>query len=190
MTEQRLLRRQTSERVIDADLPSVSTLVTTKLIRNEVVFVVLFVLICLVVTVGPRNEVADAWLLFMPGPDEGFEWELALCVTLLCFFFALPFLNTESRSRASSTRTKAYFYGLLGLLVVLFALFDTSVDLRDLLDDGNYTQHDVNERKENLLITILNLVLIAAITQITLLRTRFQLTAEEAMRFKLAEKTN
>jgi hypothetical protein len=151
--------------------------------------IVIFVLVLLAATFGPRNEVADAFRLFRPNPSEGFEWELALCFLNLCLFLALPFLNLESRARADSTRLKMQYYSFVGVLIMLFALLDTSVGFLDLLDDGNYTQHSVEEQKENLLVTILNVVLIAAITQIGYHRTRFQLTEEEAMRFKLADKT-
>lgn len=122
----------------DEDSPYAARLIRG--LRGEVVSVVFFLLLLLAATVGPRNELSDAWALFMPEVGEGFEWELALCCVLLCFFFALPFMHFGDRYMASSVRMKAYAYAVIGVLVVLFVMFDTSVGLIDLIVMGNYTQ--------------------------------------------------
>ena len=138
----------------------------------EFTFAAVFLMTVGAAALGQRNEVMDAWLLFKPNVGEGFEWELALCMTLLVTFFAQPFMPLEHRY--SHRRYRFFFYAAVGLMLSLFVLFDTSIGLLDLLDDGNYTQYDVEERKENLLVTILNIVLIVSLTQIFALRTRWQ----------------
>ena len=139
---------------------------------GEISFVTLFVLIASAALIGSRNEAADAFLLFTPRSGEGFEWELVLCVTLLCTFFALPLVPLETRHKEHKSRV--FLYAVVLVLLSLFIIFDTSVGLVDLLDDGNFTQYDIEERKENLLVSILNIVLVVSIVQIFALRTRWQ----------------
>ena len=53
---------------------------------------------------------------------------------------------------------------------VLDRLSNNALDVIDLLDDGKFTQHSPEETKENVLISILNLVLMISIWQIFSLR--------------------
>ena len=139
---------------------------------GEIAFMALFVLVGSAALLGSRNEAADALRLFTPRANEGFEWELVLCVTLLIIFFSIPLMPLTARHQEQKSRV--FLYAVVLILISLFLMFDTSVGLVDLLDDGNYTQYDIEERKENLLVSILNIVLIVSIAQIFALRTRWQ----------------
>lgn len=134
----------------------------------EVGFIALF---ALVIFIGSRYE--TVFLLFKSKPGEAIEWELVLCVTLLIVFIGLPLLPLETHIREQ--KLPAYLlYAMVLVLIFSFIIFDTSVGLVDLLDDGNFTKYDIEERKENLLVSVLNIVLIMSIAQIFYLRTRLQ----------------
>ena len=134
----------------------------------EVGFIALF---ALVIFIGSRHE--TVLLLFKSKPGEAIEWELVLCVTLLIVFIGLPLLPLETHIREQ--KLPAYLlYAMVLVLIFSFIIFDTSVGLVDLLDDGNFTKYDIEERKENLLVSVLNIVLIMSIAQIFYLRTRLQ----------------
>eukprot|EP00900_Chrysochromulina_parva_P001184 jgi/Chrpa1/11066/Chrysochromulina_OHIO_Genome00011922-RA len=138
----------------------------------EVGFIALF---ALVIFIGSRYE--TVFLLFKSKPGEAIEWELVLCVTLLIVFIGLPLLPLETHIREQ--KLPAYLlYAMVLVLIFSFIIFDTSVGLVDLLDDGNFTKYDIEERKENLLVSVLNIVLIMSIAQIFYLRTRLQITPQ------------
>ena len=134
----------------------------------EVGFIALF---ALVIFIGSRHE--TVLLLFKSKPGEAIEWELVLCVTLLIVFIGLPLLPLETHIREQ--KLPAFLlYAMVLVFIFSFIIFDTSVGLVDLLDDGNFTKYDIEERKENLLVSVLNIVLIMSIAQIFYLRTRLQ----------------
>merc|ERR1719277_244956 len=105
------------------------------------------------------------------------EHEHVLCSVLLVTFMVQDLVPLELERRLAMILFGPNLFGLL--LVLLFCLFDTSVDLYDFFENGEFTRRNPTDKTEDLLISATNLVLVIAHIKTFKLRHALQIVAEQ-----------
>jgi len=150
-----------------------------------------FLMCAAIAGIGPENEVAQFWNLLMGGSrgrEQVMDRENVLCVVLLTTFLVQDMVPLEFERRLAAILFGPNLFGFL--LVLLFCLFDTSVDLYDYLENGEFTKRESAHKAEDLIISATNLVLVIAHIKTFKLRYALQLVADQsrAVSAALAEK--
>eukprot|EP00429_Kryptoperidinium_foliaceum_P042418 CAMPEP_0176103212 /NCGR_PEP_ID=MMETSP0120_2-20121206/51780_1 /TAXON_ID=160619 /ORGANISM="Kryptoperidinium foliaceum, Strain CCMP 1326" /LENGTH=230 /DNA_ID=CAMNT_0017437293 /DNA_START=84 /DNA_END=774 /DNA_ORIENTATION=+ len=130
--------------------------------------------------IGPENEVAQFWDLLVGGTrgrEQVMEHERVFCIMLLSTFVLQDWVPLEYEKRLATILFGPDLFGIL--LVLLFCLFDTSVDLYDYFESGAFPQRDASKKTEELLISATNLVLVVAHIKTFRLRYACQILAEQ-----------
>lgn len=159
---------------------------------NSVCLTCLVFLMCMAMAgIGPDNEVAQFWELLVGGAkghQQVMEHERVLCIMLLLTFLMREWVPVDVERKLATVLFGPDLFGVL--LVLIFCMFDTSVNLYDYLESGEFPQRDAGRKMEELLISATNVVLVIAHIKTFKLRYALQVIREQKIRAEsaLAEK--